>query len=285
LALFPIYLAGTFTNVITPGARVGGEPVRAYYMSRIFGGEKTKHFGIIVADKVGNALVFLLFLLASVVYALVSVPLGTAPKLVFGGVILFVVLVIVSGALLHRHVGANSAFWQRVLHHLYHGVLPDLLRRKFPTYQHFEEYSIHKLDNVFGPLGRTAGSPWVVAKVMSVAGLSHVFLFAAHYALFQALGIDAGPMAVVVIVTVSTLVGDISVAPGGAGFMDAGMIALCAAFRVGTDAAAAVTLLSRGVFCIYGLGLGGLCLAALALRYGKAPTAEPEAPVPTADEG
>src|SRR3989344_6835186 len=33
-SLFPILLAGAFTNTITPGARVGGEPLMAYYLGK-----------------------------------------------------------------------------------------------------------------------------------------------------------------------------------------------------------------------------------------------------------
>ena len=47
------------------------------------------------------------------------------------------------------------------------------------------------------------------------------------------------------------------------------MIGLCAAFGVEPGAAAAVTLISRVLFYAYGLGLGGLCLAALSVAYGR----------------
>jgi uncharacterized protein (TIRG00374 family) len=84
-------------------------------------------------------------------------------------------------------------------------------------------------------------------------------------------------MPVIVIVTVSTLVGDASVAPGGAGFMEATMIALCAAFGVPEEAAAAVTLMARGIFYIVSLGVGGLCLIALIVVYGRSPKAQDDA--------
>jgi hypothetical protein len=47
------------------------------------------------------------------------------------------------------------------------------------------------------------------------------------------------------------------------------MIGLCTAFGVDNGTAAAVTLISRGVFYICGLGVGGACFGGLALLYGR----------------
>ena len=79
--LLPIYMAGVFGNIVTPGARVGGEPIRAHYMSRVYGGEKTAYLGTVLADKFGNGAVFLLFLFLSVNYVALSVSIALASRL------------------------------------------------------------------------------------------------------------------------------------------------------------------------------------------------------------
>jgi uncharacterized protein (TIRG00374 family) len=288
LRIFPIYMAGVIGNVITPGARIGGEPIRAYYMSRAFGGEKSAYLGTILADKVGTFFVFLGFMAVSVGFVIVTVPLALGVKLLLGGLVGLIVLGVLSGLVVRRFTSARSSLVVRVLRFLYGGPPLRVLRDRFPTYQHFEDYAIRKLDNILTPIARAAGSPKVLAKVMTISAMSYLALCLAHYALFRALGIGIGFMPVIVIVTVSTLVGDVSVAPGGAGFMEATMIGLCAAFGVPTEPAAAVTIMARGIFYIYSLGIGGLCLLGLMLVYGRAPkasgadanaTAESETPV------
>ncbi|MFO8007200.1 MAG: lysylphosphatidylglycerol synthase transmembrane domain-containing protein, partial [Candidatus Brocadiia bacterium] len=107
-ATLPIYMAGVFVNSITPGARVGGEPVRAYYMGKAFGGEKTAYLGTIIADKVGYAAVFMGFVIVSVFFVVAFVPIGLVYKLVFGGAVAFVVLAVLSGLLLRHHIGESS---------------------------------------------------------------------------------------------------------------------------------------------------------------------------------
>jgi hypothetical protein len=268
-ALFPIYMAGVFGNVITPGARVGGEPIRAYYMSRIFGGEKSAHLGTVLADKLANGVVFLVLLLASVVFAVLFVPLSLGSKIVLEGSVLFIVLAVLSGVLLRKRIGIRSRLLGRLLPLIYGSRLLKFIRRRFPTYQLFEDYAVRKLDNLTGPIGRAAGSPKAIAKIMTISGASWALIYLAHYVLFVGLGADISFMKVMVIVTVSTLCGDLSVSPGGAGFMEAAMIALCAAFGVDHRTAAAVTIMSRGIFYLFGLGLGGLCLAGLACLYGR----------------
>ena len=96
-----------------------------------------------------------------------------------------------------------------------------------------------------------------------------MIFYLAHYVLFSALGAGASFFEVFLIVTVSNFCGDISFAPGGAGFMETAMIGLCAAFGVDTSTAAAVTLISRGVFYLCGVGVGGTCFAVLAMLYGR----------------
>ncbi|MFW6189196.1 MAG: lysylphosphatidylglycerol synthase transmembrane domain-containing protein [Planctomycetota bacterium] len=280
LALFPIMMAGIFGNVVTPGARVGGEPLRAYYMGKAFGGEKSAYFGTVLADKFAYGAVFFGFVVASVGFVLFNVPLPLASKIFLGGVVGLMLAAVLSGFLLREQIGARSGLLGRLLPGVYEFPLLKFLRRRFPTYQHFEDYIIDKLDNMWSPIQRAAGRPGVIARVFTIGAASWLIMCLAHHVLFRALGADVGFLRVLVIVTISTFFGDVSVSPGGAGFMEAAMLALCAAFGVGAETAAAVTLISRGIFYAFGLGLGGLCLAGLSVVYGREGNAE-EPPSPS----
>jgi len=268
LPMFVIYLAGVFGNVVTPGARVGGEPIRACYMTRAFGGPTSRHFGVLFADKLGNLAVFMVFVLASVSFVALFVPVPLTTKIVLEVAMLVVILGVVSGFLLHRHFVASSSRLSRLLRGMYNAPVLEFLRRGFRTYQHFEAAAIRKLDNVFGTIGRIATNPTSVSRAISLSVVAWLLLFGAHYVLFRALGAKVSFFGVIIIVSISTFVGDISVAPGGAGFMEAAMIGLCAALGVQHHTAAAVTLISRGIFYLFGLGLGGLSLLTLACIYG-----------------
>ncbi len=269
--VFPILMAGVFGNIVTPGARVGGEPIRAYYMSKSLGGDKSACLGTVLVDKFANWVVYMGFLLASLTFVIVRVSLPLAYKVVMAALVALVVVPVLSGLLLREHIGAHGGLTGRVLRWLYNFPLLRVLRRRFPTYQHFEDYAIGRLESLWEPIARTAGSPLTLVVICLLSAVSWVLFCLAHYALFVGLGADIGFMRVLVIVTVTTFLSDMSIAPGGAGFTEAIMIGLCAAFGVDPSKAAAVTLISRGLFYLFGLGLGGLCLVGLSFIYGRKP--------------
>jgi len=270
LALLPIYMAGVFGNVVTPGARVGGEPIRAYYMSRAFGGQKTAYLGTILADKMGNGAVFLLFLLVSVNFVVLFVGISLASKLLMQTVVLLVVLAVLVLFLLRRRLKGAFLSLRKLLPLVHRSRPMRFLRLQFPTCEEFEAYLTEKVRNVCDPIARAAGSARALAKVFALSAGAWLLFCLAHEVLFRGLGEDVGFLRVMIIVTISTFFGDVSISPGGAGFMETAMIGLCAAFGIEPGAAAAVTLISRVLFYGCGLGLGGLCLAGLSLRYGRA---------------
>ena len=269
LFLLPLYMAGVFGNLVTPGARVGGEPIRAYYMGAAFGGERSAHLGTILTDKLGNGAVFLVFLLLSLGFMVVFVPLTTVFKVLMLAVVAGVPLVALSGFLLRRHIGTRSALFRKLLSVLYDGAPLRLVRHRFATYQHFEDYVIRKFDNVLMPIGRAAGSPRALAKIVVISVVAWLFYCLAHYVVFRALGSQVDFTQIVIVVTISTFFGDASVSPGGVGFAEGAMIGLCAAFGLDYGVTVAATLISRGIYYVFGLGIGGGCLAVLMLKYGR----------------
>ncbi|MGD2176086.1 MAG: flippase-like domain-containing protein [Candidatus Brocadiaceae bacterium] len=269
LSLFPIYMAGVFGNVVTPGARVGGEPIRAYYMSAAYGGEKSAYLGTILADKLGNAAVVVGFLVVSLLVVVVLVPMEALIKAALLTGIALLLVTVVSGALLRKHVNLRSPLLNRLLPAVYHSRLLKFIRRRFRTYGQFEDYAIRKLDNVFSPIARAAGSPRSVLKIVVISGGAWLLFCLLHHVLFLGFGVPIGFPRVIVIVTISTCVGDVSMSPGGAGFMEGAMLALCAAFGITAQTAAAVTLISRGIFYGFALGAGGASLAGLSLIFGR----------------
>ncbi len=261
--LFPIYMAGVFVNLLTPGARVGGGPVRAYYMSTTFGGRKSTYMGTVLADKMTNMTVFFTLVIIATLYILFLVPIGLIWKLILQGGVLLILAAIISGFLLRKRLGANSRFMNWLLPTIYEMRILAVLRRRFPTYQHFEDYVLRKLDNACRPIRRAFDRPRYLGKALAIGVLSWFLYYMAYFVLFRALGVQIAPLPIFVIFIISVLTGDTGISPGGAGLMETAMIGLCAAFGVEYGAAAAVTLISRGLFYVYGFGLGGICLATL----------------------
>ncbi len=88
-------------------AQHGGHPPTAGFVLR--------PAGTMLAAKLGNIAVFAGFLLMSVVFVLVYVPLGLASKVVLEGAVLLVMAAGVSGFLLQKQIGVNSRLLRKVL--------------------------------------------------------------------------------------------------------------------------------------------------------------------------
>jgi glycosyltransferase 2 family protein len=271
-ALLPIYLAGFFGNVVTPGARLGGEAVRAWYMSRRFGGEKTRHLGTVLVDKAGAASIFivLVYIATVLVVTVVNIPWGARIALLIP--VLLIPAAITSGVLLREKIRLGRFVTSRVLPAIYHGRLMEFVRRKFPTYNHFQEYMIAKLDNVFDPIRRAVTSPKALTKIVLLGLGGWIATILSEWSLFLALGVfpnELSLLEVFIIICMANVVGDLSITPGGAGFMETAMIYLCAAFGVTPEKAAAVTLISRAIFYLVAGGGGGACVLGMSLLYGR----------------
>jgi hypothetical protein len=274
--MFPIYMAGVFGNIITPGARVGGEPIRAYYMQKSLGGKTSTHFGLLLADKLGNMSVYMVYLLISVAFVALYVPIRLELKIALEALVLLAIGAAISGVLLREHIGVESGLLGKVMRLLYHMPILTFFRNRFETYKHFEDYVIEKLDDVLKPIIRAARSPKALAKIVVFSGGSWMVFYLAHYLLFVALDARLSFFEVFIIVSIANFVGDMGFSPGGAGFMETAMLGLCAAFGVTHHTAAAVTLISRGIFYLCGLSLGGLSLLGLSLLYGRGKATPPE---------
>ena len=82
-------LAGSFVNVITPGANVGGEPVKAYFLGKRYNRPKTKVFGAILVDRILHGAVSLFFIIASLLFILTYIPVSHELKIIFQTVLFF----------------------------------------------------------------------------------------------------------------------------------------------------------------------------------------------------
>jgi uncharacterized protein (TIRG00374 family) len=253
-------------------------------MSKAFGGTKSGHLGTIIVDKLSYAVVFFTFLGFSLAFALIFVPLPLPYRIAMATILVFGLGAVVSGFLLHTQLAKRSRVLRKALPVVYNWPLMRLVRSRFPSYQHFEEYCITRLENVWRPVASAISSPGVLAMVLCVGAGSWLTMCAANYVLFRALGAELGFGHVVIMLTIATFLGDVSVSPGGAGFTEAAMVALCAGFGVDYGTAVAATLVSRGVYYGFTFGGGGVSLAVLALRYGRS-SREPAATVTAAPAG
>lgn len=264
LPLVPIFLAGMLLNTITPGARAGGEPIKAVYLSKRFKITKTKAFASTILNIIYNFFIFSLLSIFSILFVILYIKISFAIKIfllifLFGIPTLLVLLF-----LLRKRI--KNLILRKLLGKFYHTFLFTKVRERFDTHKKFEKY-INKKIKVFSKFIKKS----LKSKKHRAIGLGttigfYIFRYLTVYLLFLALGHDIRFIPIIIVITLSTLFGDLSFTPGGMGITEGLMIALYLSFRINPAVAVIVTFIDRAMFYFYSLFLGTIAFIYMTLR-------------------
>ncbi len=251
-------LAGFFVNVITPGAQLGGDPVRAYFLGKKYSKSKTQIFGAILADRFFHVVASLFFVLASLLFIITYVPVSFELKTIFQTALFFLLFFLLAiGYLSFRRTDFNIELFLAKFRWLF----PRKNKEKGKT----------KLEKIlikhFWHFARTFRTVVRDRKII-VLGILLSFVywilnFAVSYFLFLSFEVQVSFLLVIVVVSVGNLVGDLSPTPGGIGLVEGVLIITYSLLGVNLSVAVAVSLLSRIIFYFFSIFLGGISLVNL----------------------
>lgn len=265
--VFLVLMAGSFVNTTTPGARVGGEPLRAYYLSKKYKLEKSKFFATIITDKAVNTIAFGVLSIFSILFVILFVKVDVKIKIILEILLLILFILVVAGIILRHKMEFKRKYIEIMAKKIYYFPLFKAVRKRFATYKGFEGYIIKKVNNTVKVLKKTLKQKKMLVKDAGFAFLRWVFVYLGTFFLFKAFGYDISFIPIVVVVTLSIFVGSLMAVPGGMGFIETIMISLYLAFGISSGIAAAVAVIDRFIFYFYSLLVGGVCLAYLSMRY------------------
>jgi glycosyltransferase 2 family protein len=264
---YAAYVSGVFGNVITPGARFGGEPFKAFFMMSRRGGRFSEHLSVVLLDKTINGVSFLSFIFGSLalVCARFFSPFAAIPAAAAAA--LPPVLLVMARKLRVEPVAAflsrpaafllAKAAWTR-----------RLFRISAPR-EEFRRRAEERIAGFFRPF--VSLSP---GRALAAFGFSSAYWLLAclcNWILFRSLGLGLSYPAALAVMTLSTLISDIGTTPAGLGFVETAMIGILAMYRISGDKAMAATLVSRIVNLVLSLGIGGAVTLILTAVYGKIP--------------
>ncbi len=254
--LFPILMTGNFFNTATPTANLGGEPLRAYYLGKRFRKEKSKYFATIIIDKLTNAVTSLVFVLFSVLFISLFLKVPTTVKILTQSLII-ISLVLVGLALFYRKIKLKT-----ILRIVY-----PFFKKKYPNRNTFDQIIEKKRESVKGVLKRFYSDKKSVAVEVLLGMLMQLLTFAKAYVLFIALGQEISPLYVILTVSISMMIGQIIIVPGGIGVVESSMISLYTLLGVNVEIAATVAVVDRIVYYVITLGGGYLSFSYVNYKY------------------
>ena len=262
-----ILMAGSFINSTTPGARVGGEPLRAYYLSKTYNVEKSKFFATTVIDKVANTLAFTILSIFSILFVILFVDINLKIKIILEIILFFIVIFILAAIILKKKIIFRKRFFTKLLIAIYNFYLFKFIRKKFHSFKKFEQYFIEKIENIINTSKRLLYEKKTFKNSILISFCMWFFNYLGTYFLFKAFSYDISFIAIIIVVTLSLLLGSILVIPGGIGVIETIMISLYISFGINPSIAATVAVIDRFIFYFFSLFVGGICLVYLNLKY------------------
>jgi hypothetical protein len=264
LPLVPIFLAGILLNTITPGARAGGEPIKAIYLAKRFKITKTKAFASTILNIIYNFFIFALISIFSILFVIIYIKVPSIIK-TFLIIFLFgIPALIILLFLFKRRI--KNLILRRMVGSIYHTFLFTKVREKFESHREFERYINRKIKIFSKFIKKSLKSPRDLIIGLGTTILFYIFRYLTVYLLFLALGQDIRAIPVIIVITLATLFGDLSFTPGGMGITEGLMIALYLAFAINPAIAVIVTFIDRVLYYFYALFLGTIAFIYMTLR-------------------
>jgi hypothetical protein len=245
----PIFLAGTLFNALTPGTNMGGEPVKAYYLSKKYGGRKTVYLAGLFLQIILYHIVLFVFLIFSL---LMLIYFFSFLKIKFLFSLIVFLLVFISILLFILFISRKRLSWIiKKFSFLY-------IFFNFENRKDFSKFLIKNYKNFKFSLKKLLKRKVLLFYLLLFSFLARIFFYLSFYFVFLSLNIDFPLIYVIISTTIVLFISDLSTIPEGFGVMEGGLIAVYSLFGLNSVQAASSTLLSRSLRYFYALGLGFL---------------------------
>lgn len=235
--LLPITMVGLAANNITPSGRGGGEPVRAYILSKEHDYGLKDTFTTVVADRALDTFPFIVLaaitIVATVFYF--EIPTWLVAVLILATIAIIAILAILIYMCINPGFGEKiERFIMKLVNRFYKKASDDLQKSIHENIQGFQDTMKMLISN-----------RKLLAITIPMSVLIWVFEILRVYIVFLAFGATLNFIVIAEVFIIASLVGMIPLLPGGLGAVDGVMIGFYSKAGVSLSLAAPVTLIER----------------------------------------
>ena len=232
-------LVGVFINNVTPGARGGGEPVRAYYVHKRTGDPYGPVFATVMMDRILDVIpvVFMLVLATVHVYRLGSITLTVTLILLdaFFAVLTFATV----GVLLSERKTKRILYW---LYRQFRRITPKRAAKYEERFVRAVEVSVPQFQENFRMLMRHKKA---FAISLTWSFVTWTLILLRSYYIFYSINSPIRLVDVMVVQMIGIVVGMVSVVPGGAGLIELINSTVYVLLGINKEIAVTATILER----------------------------------------
>ncbi len=237
LPLIPMLLVGMAFNNITPSARGGGEPIRAYILSRYTKCPMENSFATVVADRGLDTFPLFALAIITIIYAVLYLKLSFIIifSLTASLVLLLVLFLLGLYMSINKKIGEKFTLWGLKIF------------KRFTKKDHInmETKALKALNRFQGSIRILMKNREVLFYALPLSFLIWFVEIIRLYILFLAFNNPVSWELIVVIFVIAALVSLVPLLPGGLGAVDGMMILLFSIAGVPPSISAAVTIIER----------------------------------------
>jgi len=255
---FETTMANFFINIITPGASIGGEPVRAYFIGKKYKKQKAKIFGALLVDRLIHGIVSVFFIVASLLFILKFIPVTYELRIIFQTILFFIFFLAV--LIVFVNVWNKEISLVKITNKF-----RSIISKKKTQGESFAKH----LGNFEKTFKATIKNKKIVFVAVILSFIYWMLYFLISYFLFLSFNAKISFFLVIIVVSIGNFFGDFSPTPGGIGFVEGVMFFVYSLLGVSISLALAVALLSRIVVYSFSIIVGGLSLIHLEKTIGS----------------
>lgn len=255
--MLPMTFVGLAFNNITPAGRGGGEPVRAYVLSRDSGYPMEETFAGVVADRALDTFPFIILAVLTIIGSIFYFDIESWLLAVM--VIAVIAIIVVLAILIY--MALNENFGKKVSNFII-----KLVRRFYKKNSDELEKKIMDVVSGFQNTMKIMMSKNNIVKyALPLSFVIWVFEILRVYVVFLAFGANVSPVVIGEVFIMASLVGMIPALPGGIGAVDGIMIIFYSMAGISTSISAAATVIER-LISFWMVTIIGMCITPY---YGK----------------
>ncbi|MCK9151427.1 UPF0104 family protein [Methanobacterium alcaliphilum] len=250
--LLPMLMVGMAVNNITPSARGGGEPLRAYMLSKYSKSSMESSFATVIADRGLDTFPFLVLAVMTIIAMILyfNLSLWIILSLTMAVILIVVLFLIALYMSVNKNAGEKITLWVlRIIKRFYHKN-PDKLKKKALGAIHEFQHTIKIM----------LSDPKVMLYGIPLSFLIWFLEIIRVYLVFSAFGVDVSLIVIAEVFIIASLIGMIPLLPGGLGAVDGVMILFYSAAGIPPSISAAATVLERLISFWMTSILGLVCL-------------------------
>lgn len=237
LPLFAMTIVGLAINDLTPSGRSGGEPVRAYLLSKNSNSDFETTFATVMGDKLFDTFPFLVLAIFAISYLMFTVHLGsTLFSLLLISLVLFIILLaFIIYICINEAAGIRTIEW--VFRQIRRFTNKDMVK-----YENKATNALIGFQNTLRFIMKDRNLLIIATVISFVVWFLELFRV---YIVFLGFGVSISLGMIASVFLVSSLIGIIPILPGGLGSIDGVMILLYSMAGVSAGISTAATLVER----------------------------------------